>query len=486
MSGTINIKNKNTGESIYSGVLVLTEYGQQRLLEKMSLGEGFTQYNLKYIVIGDKINTTYDPSINTMGNELMSFTLDEENISTEKNIFMIRATLDVSLSIIMQELGLFEELDGKKYLFAYASGFSLIKDSETSYDLEIQLGMNMTFENEHYKNYEVTLVDTAYAPVEIVPDLHKTLTNVQLDLERVIETNARILGYNTAQVYYKKQTEIANAMNNMLMFSRLSKIANRIDTSHMTDYFCFPEDNSINYSVQNLQDNSSYINVTGDIYKANKDNNDLSKPFSLVVTTTLDTLNNDGVIVAKSNPNSDEYYWELRIKNVPVENMENYITVDEDGNEITESKLVTSKAGAIQFTIYSYSEENADLSYRKKLDEKNIIGHLRATYIPQDDLGSWIEGQVMITVLYNGDIKNPQIRLFRDSIEVNPVIDEFNYMGPYQNSMERCTIRNYDQTVETIDYNTPMIYSLPNIKTTSIMCFDEEISEEVIKYLSII
>ena len=68
----------------------------------------------------------------------------------------------------------------------------------------------------------------------------------------------------------------------------------------------------------------------------------------------------------------------------------------------------------------------------------------------------------------------------------NFIIDNFNYMGPCEYFKERCTLRNYSQTVSTNNFEKPMYYLIPEIENSSILAFNTELSEADILYLSLI
>lgn len=487
MSNTITIQNAkvqtasiSTQNNIYSGTLILTDYGKSRLSQRLAeplttLEDGsvipsgtFSPYNLNSLVLGSKINNAYTSAMTSMGEEAQEFPLTSDNITVVGNTARIRTELEITNNMVIQEIGIFEFVNNTRRLFAYASGFSMVKNESLSYNLVIDLELNLTFVNTHYDQFEVSLGDSAYALAPVVPEMGKIITNVHLDLERCIEKNAKALGYFTPQVFMEKHLDMMNTLYNSLILSRYEKIINKVGIEDMTDCFYYPNKvNEPHYSIRNLQDDDSFMVVDGNLQKCNRDNIDLGGPASIVITTRLNSITKNGVIIGKMDPNRDEYYFDFRI----VE-------------------------GALQFTIYSYDVDGEyDVSHWGA-DEKKLVGHYRIKYTPTaEELANFVDSEVMYTFLYNGDIDNPRVRMFLgieeitttrhpDSPENCLIIDNFNFMGPQIRFKERNTLRNYTQTVQTSDYMQPMIYVLPQIQTTTFMAFNREITLDEIVYLS--
>ena len=135
MPNTVTLSN---GTQTYSGTLILTDYGQSRLLERINErysendegvveGDGsFSPYNLNTIILGNKINNSYNSSITAMGEEGQVFTITDDNITVVGSTARINTELEISNNMTIQEIGVFELVNGSRRLFAYASGFSMI------------------------------------------------------------------------------------------------------------------------------------------------------------------------------------------------------------------------------------------------------------------------------------------------------------------------------------------------------------------------
>ena len=225
MSNTVTIKGNNQK---FSGRLILTNYGKRRILQRIVEGVNFDGFNFTHIILGDKLNNTYNSSITALGNETLEFEISDENITQIKNTVTIETNLDLEGEVIMQEIGLFETIENRRFLFAYASGFSMVKKASISYDLVVDLSLSLTFENEHYSRFETILDDSEYALAPSMNRLFVTLTESQLDLERCIEINSRELSYNKAQAFMLEQQKVSDTLRNILLFGRYEKTISRV------------------------------------------------------------------------------------------------------------------------------------------------------------------------------------------------------------------------------------------------------------------
>ena len=522
MSNSVTLKDNNQQ---FSGKLILTNYGKTRILQRIAEGPNFTSFNFTNVVLGSKLNKTYNSNISMMGDEVVSFEISAENVTLEGTTAIIKTSLDIEGEVTIQEIGLFETINNQRRLFAYASGFSMVKTRSITYDLIIDLSLSLTFQNEHYSRFNIAMDESEYALMPRITSMFSSLTNFQLDFERCIEINSRELGYNKAQVFMLEQQKIINTLRNILLLGRYEKTITRLGTDNLTDCFYYPSEKSVNYSIKNLKDSvenkyedisknyytfdnsneqekyfidaegnkynyaelngkigfykgsgkfvelspvePSQIEVTGDLQLANRDNIDLSKAASIVYTTQLNLLSKESIILGKINPDEDEYYFDFRT--VYNKDREDY---------------------GLQFTIYSYDYKSAQ--YKSYTDEKKLVGHYRITYFPSPrDKVTIANNETMFSFIYNGDIDNPEIKMYINTNLVNTdsenfIIDNFNYMGPCEYFKERCTLRNYSQTVSTNNFEKPMYYLIPEIENSSILAFNTELSEADILYLSLI
>lgn len=518
MSNTVIIAS--TTEKV-SGKLILTNYGRKRVLQRIAEAEYFEPFNFTHVTVGDKQNQLYSANITELGNETGTFPISDENVSLKNNVATIKTELDFVGNVTVQEIGLYETINNEKNLFAYASGFSLVKTREVTYDLIVNLSLSLTFENEHYKNYSVKLDDSEYALQPKMKRMFSALTLSQMDLERSIDINSRELGYHKAQVFMQEHNKTIECLRNILLLGRYEKTIKRLGLDSMTDCFYYPSEKSAHYSIKNLKDstNNKYIDsignhytlvaptqgdeyfqdiqgniytkvelnnvvgfyktptsfvavkqldasvmtVSGDLQICNRDNIDLSVPMSLVHTTRLGTFSEESIILGKVNPNEDEYYFDVRII---------YDKVREDYG--------------LQFTIYCYDASKI------KPDERKAVGHLRYIYFPtEEEKVSIANKEVMFSYLYNGDVQNPEVKMYMGTKLLNNTPERFinrtfNYLGPNQNIKDRCTLRNYTQTSSTSDFKKPMYYYIPGVENSSIFVFNKVLTDADIAYLALI
>lgn len=250
----------NVEMSEFSGRIVITKYGRNRICQKIAEGADFVPFNLCKIVLGDKISYNYDgDSVTEMGNKTYEFDITDDNITMNGNIVRIETHLDIEGGMIMRELGVVEKIDGKEYLFAYASGFDMIKEESVSFTLVINLALSEYFENEHYRNYDVSLNTNKYALFPEVTKLYEMLSTFQLDFERCVEGNAKELGYFTPQVLSDYQARLSNMMLSVLTFNRFNKISTLESTSHITDCFFYTGATENNYKIRNVKGEAIFL-----------------------------------------------------------------------------------------------------------------------------------------------------------------------------------------------------------------------------------
>ena len=176
-----NIATIKSSTNEVTGKLVLTNYGLLRVLERIQNLDTFTPFNIAVIGIGNKISNSYDSSISALKNEVATFDVDSEYITVSGDICTISCELVMSSGITMRELGVYEVIRGKRYLFAYASGFSMVANENLSYDLVVDLSLRVAFKDTDYRKYDVSIGDIEYAYHPDVVNLYSALSNVHCD-----------------------------------------------------------------------------------------------------------------------------------------------------------------------------------------------------------------------------------------------------------------------------------------------------------------
>ena len=314
-----NLATISTSNSSVTGKLVMTTYGLKRILERIQNADTFTPFNLAKIGVGSKMVTTYDSSVTALRNEILTFDINPEDIIVNGNTCTIKCDLSIDDGVAMQELGIYEVIKGRRYLFAYASGFSMIVNESLSYTLVIDLALHLAFKDVDYPRYPVGVGEVEYAMHPDIMSMYNALSNVQLDLERCIQANANKLGFNKAEVFYKTRKELSEQIRTTLLFNRYQKLASKFKTEDMSDCFYFPEVEQENYSVRNLCDETSRIGVAGLLAKANRDNVDFSGPATIIWSGIINDLDTVGVLFGKIDPDNDRYYFDFRITDEDVQ-----------------------------------------------------------------------------------------------------------------------------------------------------------------------
>ncbi len=382
--------------------LILTDYGRKRVLENVAnINSGtISGFNLTHACFGNKLSSGYDTSIDKMGNIISTIELTEDNIMQVDNTFYIK--VDIESTFDIREIGVYETDGNFRYLFAYLSGIELKKAPKNlPFKLYLNISLEESFMDFDFKDYTIDLEDGNYALQDDLKVMYNTLSKVQINLERCIQRNARVLGFNRANVYYNEQKNISEYFNTFLLLDRFGKVVERFNSDEMTDYFVFPEINKTNYTLKNLVDVESTMNVTGEMSSANKDNIDFTRATSIVYTGTISNMSELGTIVAKSDPRNDKCYFEF------------VVTSDDVTNPEAEAYL--------KFSAYSY-----DISLEQQLTVDNaqikepmLVGEYSIIYrVIQDKemYKNFLNKECTFSFVFNGSEDDPKFDFYINDV----------------------------------------------------------------------
>lgn len=382
--------------------LILTDYGRKRVLENVANVDSGTisGFNLTHVCFGNKLSSGYDTSIDSMGNIVSTIELTKDNVMQIDNTFYIK--VDIESTFDIREIGVYETDGNFRYLFAYLSGIELKKAPKNlPFKLYLNISLEESFMDFDFKDYTVDLEDGDYALQDDLKVMYNALSKVQINLERCIQRNARVIGFNRANVYYNEQKNISEYFNTFLLLDRFGKVVERFNSDEMTDYFVFPEINKTNYTLKNLVDVESTMNVTGEMSSANKDNIDFTRATSIVYTGTISNMSELGTIVAKSDPRNDKCYFEF------------VVTSDDVTNPEAEAYL--------KFSAYSY-----DISLEQQLTvdnaqvkEPRLVGEYSIIYrVIQDKemYKNFLNKECTFSFVFNGSEDNPKFDFYINDI----------------------------------------------------------------------
>ena len=378
--------------------LILTDYGRKRVLENVAnIHSGtISGFNLTHVCFGNKLNPGYDTSISEMGNTVSAIELTEDNIMQINNTFYIQ--IDIESTFDIREIGIYETDGNFRYLFAYLSGIELKKaPPKLPFKVYLNISLEESFMDFDFKDYVIDLKKGDYASQEGLRIMYDALSKVQINLERCVQKNARVLGFNRANVYYNEQKNISEYFNTFLLLDRFSKVVKRFDGNDMTDYFVFPEVNKTSYTLKNLIDPESTMNVRGAISSANKDNINFTKASSIVYTGAISSMASLGTIVAKSDPKNDKCYFEFTI---------------------TSDNIADPEAEAyLKFSAYSYdiSLEQQLTVDNAKIKEPTLVGEYSIIYrIIQDNevYKNFLNKECTFSFVFNGSEEDPKFDFY--------------------------------------------------------------------------
>lgn len=375
--------------------LILTDYGRHRVMQSLSDNEQ-KGFNITHLCFGSSYRTNYDTSITSMGPIVYTVELTPENKFQIDNTFFVQVELESSFDI--REIGLFETVGPNRYLFAYLSGLELKKAPKSlSFKILVDVSLEISFKDFDFKDYNVELSDDIYAQEDDLGKMYNAASRMQIDLERCIQKNARLLGFNRANVYYNEQLKVNECLNSFLLLNRFSNTVKKFENDALTDYFVFPTISKHSYSLRNLVDPESTMSVVGNVLTANKDNIDFTRATSIMYTGTISSLNKTGTIIAKSDPKNDNCYFEF------------CISADDVADEKSERYL--------KFTAYSYdiSLEQQLTVDTAKIDEPKIVGEYSIIYrVLQDSevYKNLLNKECTFSFIFNGSEDNPKFDFY--------------------------------------------------------------------------
>lgn len=427
--------------------LILTDYGRHRILESITgtrhpdlqvYGQvAPVGFNLTHLCLSDTSNTDANTATDKLGHVIASIPLTDDVISQDGDTLIIIVDIDSKYNI--REIGLFETYNGSEHLFAYISGINIRKAPDNlSFKLTLNLNIRLSFADFDYPEYEVVLAPENYSHSGDMTNLYDSLTRVQLDMERCVQKNARLLSFNRPNVYYAKQLQIAECFNTLLLMDRYGKIVDRFAGENITDYFTFPDLLRDNYTLKNLADEDSTLSVTGKVLDASKDNINFRRPTSIVYSGTISSMSECGTIIAKSNPRYDSCYFELTISADDV--------TDEDSERY------------IRFSAYSY-----DINMEQQLTvdnaaecEPKLIGEYRIVYRITKDTEvyrNFLNKECTFTITFNGSEDDPKFNIYLNDTLINSdekkeadLVYETNY--------------RYHRPPDFVDYNDEIRYDI--------------------------
>ena len=208
------------GSSFWNGNIHLNSfsiYDKGILLYTPSTG---TFFKLDKIMIGDG---TYPLTDTSEASIYHTYDILIEEISRSENTLLIIGKVESDAYLNIKQIGLYDTSGKTPVLFGLADNLTINKSKGLSYDLIFTIDLSLSVVN-------VVGVPSFVMKEVVYPTYDKYLTTESIllyiltNLERIINKNATVIGYNQAQIYYRLQQDLAekeNCYNAVHTFSKL-------------------------------------------------------------------------------------------------------------------------------------------------------------------------------------------------------------------------------------------------------------------------
>ena len=220
----------------------------------------------------------------------------EEIIQTGNNI-TLRTTIGGKNYLTIGKIGLYCEIGNQRYLFSEIKGLSLKKTRDLSYDVTLRINTNISFVNTTIRP-EIVLNKYEPAKKKEIDDIKLIFLDSNVKMERAIQLNADLIGYNKAQVFYKHEQDNKMIFDNW--FSATAYMKMRTFGYNPKNFFSFIKNTYNSYSVRDfvIYNNLDAIQVVDGSFKSRTNYVLLNGNATLSVLLDLQDLS-DQIILSK-------------------------------------------------------------------------------------------------------------------------------------------------------------------------------------------
>lgn len=194
--------------TFWKGSIKLQEFS---IMENQSLlFTPSTNYSLTFtkILVSDGEFPLTNSSVPIL-DHVIEFNVTEVNRSG--NTVLLTSQIDDESKILIKEIGLYAETEDGPILFSILSGLNIDKGKNVPYDLIFTVNIDISFVNAvgFPDTGSIVLEESTPVSFQDFNTVRDLALYVFTSLERIIVMNATFLGYNTPQVFYRLQQEIA-------------------------------------------------------------------------------------------------------------------------------------------------------------------------------------------------------------------------------------------------------------------------------------
>jgi len=347
----------------------------------------YEDFNFLKIKIGSGDNTL---SMDRTELSVNLYTLRIGEVHYADGIITIKCEIPPELAEVpITEIGLFDTVLGVEYLFSY-SKVEITKPADLGYELTIVLNLGpRTIDFPGVNVFHVP--SETYATRESLDNFTDMFIYIDTNLERVIHSNAEILGYNMAEVAYERQLKLKNILTESSYANLYYSLYGRY-RDLLSDLYFINEPNYLSYDIVNFARDNSYLDTHLGLFESFNDGFTLHQgPITFAWSMQLDDITKTSTIFNKRS--------DLNL----------YFSIDTASNyEIY--KVESTESGVPEYHRELYYEMLITLY---GLSNSYVIKYIFNTYKKGDYMGQ----QVPYILTFNGDFENPELHLYVDGVE---------------------------------------------------------------------
>ena len=368
---------------------IYTDYALNKICQ--NLGGEISNFNFVKVKVGSGDNTLSQDR-QDLSVLLYSLVIQDLVYNKEEGIITIICEIPPELADVpITEIGLFDTVLGFDHLFSY-SKVDIIKPSDLGYELTIVLNLGpKTIDFPGVTRFKVEGGD--YVTISAITDFTDTYLYVTTNLERVVRSNADMIGKNMAEIAYIREKRDINTLRNVtfanMYYSLFAKYGAQI-----SDMFFIHEPDYLSYDIVNFVNKNSYLSTYDKLWYSNRDYLTLNNgPTSLVFVSKFDDLNTPSTVFNKKS--ETDFYFSVDIK----KNIEPLLMYEKDGV----TTYQTAEFNELVFTIYGLDDV---------IEQRYVFDMLNS--------GKYTNQHVPYIITFNGDLNNPEFHLYVDGIEPLP------------------------------------------------------------------
>lgn len=359
---------------------IYTNYALHKICR--NLVEDLEDYNFIHVKVGSGDNTL---SADRENLSVLLYELVVQLIEYKDGIITIKCEIPPDLADVpITEIGLFDMVMGYEHLFSY-SKVNVVKPADLGYELTIVLNLGpRTIDFPGINEFHIPKYK--YVTKSVLDGFVNMFLYVDTNLERIIASNAEVIGYNEVEGVYTKQLELQEHMQNieytLLYYSLYSLFGN-----DLSDLFFLGKPNFLSYNTINFAKDDSFLENKYDLWDSKNDRISFNDgPLVLFFTTQLNSIKEESTIFNKVG--DEGVYFSIDTKICE----EEYMRTNTGMEKATFYELV--------LTIYGQYD-----SYKIKyiFDEENI--------------GKYTGQQIPYMVVFNEGADGPEVKLFIDGVE---------------------------------------------------------------------